>query len=214
MPQRSNSGSKATSTSPNRDRGNRVLTMADWYDKVVSALGLDECRTDRLFGVLEQELDGLDALQGAVAVCVCLDRLPNGRRLLMFRFGPRSEGSLWPVPVSQANAAVLEEFLRRAETFLPMDRPAGSKGSVLMGIRKGLTPARPVATMAPLLHRHFEVRIGLRLLADRSGGHSLQFLGRAARGRCKHTWRWSPAVVASWHQISSSLRGGVTDWDG
>jgi hypothetical protein len=49
--------------------------------------------------------------------------------------------------------------------------------------------------MPPLLHRHFEVRIMLRLLADPSGGHCLQFLGRAAGGRCKYTWRWSPAVV-------------------
>ena len=188
--------------------------MADCYDKVVTTLGLDECRTDRLFGVLEQELDGLDALQGAVAVCVCRNRLPDGRRLLMFRFGPRSEGSLWPVPGSHANAAVLDEFLRRAETFLPMDRPASSKGSVLGGFGKWLAPDRPVVTMAPLLHRHFEVQVGLRLLAGRSGGHSLQFWGRAARGRCKHTWRWSPAVVASWHRISSSLRGDLTDWDG
>ena len=190
------------------------MTMADGYDKVISALGLDECRTDRRFGVLEQELDGLDALQGAVAVCVCLNRLPNGRRLVLLRFGPRSEGSLWPVPCSQANAAVIEEFLHRAETFLPVDRAAGSKGSVLGEFRKRLVPDRPVVTMAPLLHRHLEVHIGLRFLADRSGGHSLQFLGRADRGRCKHTWRWSPAVVASWHRISSSLRGGGTDWDG
>lgn len=194
--------------------------MADWYDKVISALGLDESRTDRVFGVLEQELDGLDALQrnvplqGPEEVRVCLNRLPEGRRLLMFRFGPQSEGSLWPVPCSQANAAGLEEFLQQAETFPPMDRPAGSRGSALRGFRKWLAPDRPVVTMAPLLHRHCEVRIMLRLLSDPSGGHSLQFLGRAARGRCKYTWRWSPAVVASWQRISSSLRSGVTDWDG
>ena len=188
--------------------------MADWYDKVISALGLDECRKDRLFGVLDRELDGLDALQGAVAVCVCLNRLPNGRRLLMFGFGPRSEGSLWPVPCSQANAAVMEEFLRRAETFLAVERPASSKGSVLGRFRKRVAPDRPVVTMSPLPDLHVEVRIMLRLLADPSGGHSLQFQGRAAGGRCEHTWPWSPAVVASWYRVLSSLRGGATDWDG
>lgn len=103
--------------------------MADWYEKVISVLGLAEWRTDCLFGVIEQALDGLDGLQrnvplqGAEEVRVCLNRLPDGRRLLMFRFGPLSEGGLWPLPCSQANAAVLEGFLRRAETFVPVGRP-------------------------------------------------------------------------------------------
>ena len=118
---------------------------------------------------------------------VSLNRFPDGRRLLMFRFGPKSEGSLWPLPCSQANAAVVEEFLRQAETLLPLDGPVRSKGSVPGEFRKWLAPNRLVVTMAPRLPLHFEVRIRLRLLADPSGGHSLQFLGRAAGGRCKTT---------------------------
>ncbi len=188
--------------------------MADWYDKVISALGLDENRTDRLFGVLEQELDGLDALQGGQEVGVSLNRFPDGRRLLLFRFGPQSEGSLWPVPCSQANAAVMEEFLRRAETFLAVDRPAGPTGSVLGRFRERLAPDRSVVTMSPLPDLHLEVRIGLRLMAEPSGGHSLEFQGRAAGGRCEHSWPWSPAVVASGYRVLSSLRGGAADWDG
>jgi hypothetical protein len=194
--------------------------MKDGYDKAIAALGLDESRTDRLLGVLERELDGLDALHrnvplnGVQKACVCLNRLPDGRRLLMFRFGPQAEGELWPLPCSQANANVLEEFLHQAETFLPMNQPAGSKGGVLGTLRKWLSPDQPVVAMAPLLHRHFAARIVLRLLADPSNGHSLQFLGEADGGRCNYTWRWSPAVLAGWHRIASNLHGSATDWDG
>ncbi|HRY51166.1 MAG TPA: hypothetical protein P5186_24210 [Candidatus Paceibacterota bacterium] len=192
---------------------NQFLTMTDWCDKVISTLGLDGCRMDPLFGVVEKELGGLDALQGSFEVRMSLNRLPNDRRLLMFQFGPWSDGWFWPIPCSSANAQVLDEFLRCAETFIPpSDAPQAAKRGVLNSLRAWSTRFQPVAVKAPFVHRHANVRIELRLLSKKGSGHVLQFLGRAYGGHCDHAWRWSGAVASIWQGILAHLRTGIRDW--
>jgi hypothetical protein len=189
--------------------------MNVWYDKLISTLGLDGHRTDRLFGVAEHEVIGLEALQAGELTRVSLNRLLDGRRLLLFQFGPYQEGALWPMPCSRANAETLGGFLCGMESYLP---PAGatedSRRGAGRGLRNWLAPGRPVAVMPPLPDRHYDVQIKFQLQANHGGYHSLEMLGRAQGGRCRYYWRWSRALAADWQKILAVLQASLTDWPG
>ena len=195
------------------ERANLDLVMADSYDKVISALGLDGCRTDRLFGVVEHELSGLDVLQGREDVRVSLNRLPDARRLLLFQFGPRSEGALWPIPCSRANADALGGFLRRAETHLPrMGLPELPGPGMLEKMLEWFMPRQRVEIMPRLVHSYLDCRIELHLLACRSGGHSLRLVARGSRCRFDRSWQWSRSLAAGWRGILAALHDGLSNW--
>jgi hypothetical protein len=187
--------------------------MGDRYDKVITTLGLDGHRTDVLFGTVEQEVIGLEALQAGELRRVSRNRLPDGRRLLLFQFGPYPEGSLWPMPCSSANAEAVGGFLDRARSYLPAaDMPDGSSKSVLGGVREWLRRARPVERMTSLPHCHFDARIELKLLADQRGNHILESVGRARGGCYRHRWGWSHAAAGAWQRILAALREKLTEW--
>jgi hypothetical protein len=195
------------------DRGKKISGMGDWYDKVISALGLDGHRTDRLFGTVEQEVTGLEALQACELTRVTLNRLSDRRRLLLFQFGSYADGSLWPMPCSRANAEAVGGFLFRAQSYLPArDVPEVSRKGVVEGFRAWLTTGRPVERMASLPHRHFDARIELRLLADQRGNHTLELVGRVRGGRCCHRWPWSRETVGDCQKILAALRANLTEW--
>jgi hypothetical protein len=188
-------------------------SMSKWYGKAISALGLDECRTDRLFGIVDREVLELDPPQWNQPVRVTLNRLSDGRRMLMFQVGAFSEGELWPMPSSKANAKALREFLSRAESHLPpVDAPESPKPSVLGSIREWLSPSQPVEVVAPLLHRHLNGTVDLRLLANWRGGHFLVMAARGSRCRLDYHWRWSRSLATQWQKVLAALESGITDW--
>ncbi len=187
--------------------------MGDWYDKLISALGLEEHRTDVLLGIAEQEVTGLESLQAGELTRVSLKRLRDGRRLLMFQFGPNAEGCFWPMPCSRANAEALSEFLYRTQSYLPAgDVRDASRRNVIEGFRRWLTKDRPVESMGSLPDCHFDAKFELRLLVDQRGNHTLELAGRARGGRYRSRWEWSHATASAWQQILATLRANLTEW--
>jgi hypothetical protein len=188
-------------------------SMSKWYDKAISALGLDQCRTDRLCGIVDREVVELDPPQWNQPVRVTLNRLSDGRRMLMFQVGACSEGEMWPIPCSKDNAKALNEFLGRAESHLP---PVGARESprpsAFGSIRDWLSPGQPVEVMAPLPHRHLNGRVDLRLRASRRGGHFLVMTARGSRCRFDYYWRWSRSLAAQWRRALAAMETGITDW--
>jgi hypothetical protein len=187
--------------------------MSEWYDKAISALGLDECRTDRLFGIVDREVVELDPPRWNQTVRVTLNRLPDGRRMLMFQVGAHSEGEMWPMPCSKANTKALNEFLCRAERHLPpVGAPESQRPGVFGNIREWLSPGQSVEVMAPLPHHHLHGRVELRLLVSRRGGHFLVMTARGSRCRFDYYWRWSRSLAAQWRRVLAALETGITDW--
>lgn len=186
--------------------------MKDWYGRLISTLGLDEHRTDQLFGVTEHEVIGLEALQAGELTRVSLNRQLDGRRLLLFQFGPYQEGALWPMPCSRANAETVDGFLCRVQSYLPPAGATDSRRGAVWRLRNWLTPGRPVAVMAPLPDRHYDVQIKFQLRANQCDYHSFEMLGRARGGRCRYYWRWSRALAADWQKILAVLQANLTDW--
>jgi len=187
--------------------------MADWYDKVISALGLDKCRTDRLCGIVDREVVELDPPQWNQPVRVTLNRMSDGRRILMFQVGAFSEGELWPMPCSNGNAKALREFLSRAENHLPpVGAPESPKPSEFGGIRGRLSRGQPVEAMPRLPHRHLDGKVDLRLLVNRRGGHFLVMTARGSRCRFDYCWRWSRSLATQWQKVLAALESGITDW--
>ena len=189
--------------------------MGDWYDTLISALGLDGHRTDVLLGIAEQDVTGLESLQARELTRVSLNRLRDGRRLLMFQFGPYAEGCLWPMPCSRGNAEALGEFLYRTQSYLPAaDVTDASRKKVVEGFREWVTKGRPIESMSSLPDRHFDAKIELRLLADQRGNHTLELAGRARGGRYNSRWKWSHATASAWQKILAALRANLTEWSG
>lgn len=187
--------------------------MADWYDRLISALGLDAHRLDRLLGGVEQELLTLSPPDAWRPLEVSLNRLMDGRRLLVFRVVDSDGGLYRFFPCSRANAKVLGDFLRRAESHLtPAGAPEIPRAGMLASVLDCLTPAQPVEVMAPLPDRHLETTIELRLLATRHGGHCLLFVMRGPGSHYRHRCRWSQAVAANWHSLLASAQAAATDW--
>lgn len=189
---------------------NTFHVMADWYDKLISLLGLGECRTERLVGVVEREVAGLEALRAGRGVRAGVHRLPDGRRVLMLRLA-QSRGDLgWPIPCSRGNAEVLGGFLARARAHL--GPPSDSNAGWLQELQSWLRPRPPLEIMPPLPHAHLDCRIELRLVAPAVGGPVLELWAHGPRVRAHRSWRWSAAVAGSWQQLLTAVQTDGGDW--
>lgn len=184
--------------------------MADWYDKLISLLGLDGIRTDRLLGVEERRFPPMLPEGVTPSIIPSLARLPDGRRQIVFNVAGPGESWAGFLPCSPGNAAVLAGFLGRARAHLPAAaaRPEPPSGAfaMLRNLSKAVTV---LGEMDPLPDRHLETGIALKLIAGSGRGPWLEFSIRGPRGLWLRRLAWTPALAARWDDIHAAVSESI-----
>jgi hypothetical protein len=130
--------------------------VTDLYDKLISVLGLDDIRTDHLFGKILREFPELEFSDGPGRVTPSLCRLPDGRTQLVFRVA--SVGDHWVgfLPCSAANLTLLDAFLTRARRHFPEPGSGLRNSGLVARLVRAINPGDPLETMPNPLDRHLE----------------------------------------------------------
>jgi len=184
--------------------------MGDWFDRLISLLGLDASRTDRIVGTLEREILELSLNSQRPAVKVGLYRLPDDRRQLVFQLGTQWVGFL---PCSRGNEKVLADFLGRAQRYLPPDStaPKPAPPGVFRRMAGVLARSRRLEAMGPLPDSHLRVSVGLELL-EIDDSHLLSFIIRGPRGMLRERIAWTRELAAQLQALHEVVQGSLTPW--
>lgn len=171
--------------------------MPDWYDRLISLLGLDGSRNDVLFGVPVREFPELPGMNSAGGVRPALHRRADGLLCLVFEV-PNPGGS-WRgiLPCTPGNLDLLEAFLGQARLHGTPDGPTD--------------PARPslgAVVLPDLPDSMHGLRIGLRLAEPTEGPRSLEFTLRGPRALLRRPLRWDRSASQAWETLLQEAREG------
>ena len=171
--------------------------MSDWYDKLISLLGLDPIRRDVLFGTPLHSFPEWTFRRSAGTARPSLCQLPDGRTQLVFEL--RCVDTPWVgfIPASARNLTAVEDFLGQVDAATVAER--------------GTQWPRKVV-MAPLPDRNLDSVVELAWDASHAGGARLEFTIRGPRGYLRQELDWTPALAADWKELLAQARARSTPW--
>ena len=176
----------------------------DWYDRLITLLGLDECRNDRILGISEQDLGPTNPAWREARAELC--RLPDGTRQVVLRFRTTDRPAIGLIRCDQANARTLGQFLSEAERRSPIKsgEPSGAPG-ILASIAAAISPKPVIVGMDPLPAPHPLLRFSLELRSARHLGPCLRASFRGRGGIVANDAPWNERELHFWRRIEAAL---------
>ena len=176
----------------------------DWYDRLITLLGLDECRNDRILGISEQDLGPNNPSSRQTRAELC--RLPDGTRQVVLRFHAADRPAIGLLRCDQANARILSQFLSEAERRSPFKRgePDADHG-FLSSIAAAIAPKPVIVGMDPLPAPHPLLRFTLELRSARHLGPFLRASFRGRGGIVANDAPWNERELHFWRRIEAAL---------
>ena len=170
--------------------------MPDWYDKLISVLGLDPIRQDVMFGTPIGAFPEWTFRDSGGTARPSLCQLPDGRAQLVFEL--RCGRTPWVgfLPASARNLAAFGEFLGRI--------PAPCASTAI--------PSSETLEMAPLLDRYLDSVIELSWRAVAGGGPRLGFTIRGPRGYLRQELDWTPELACALAEMLAEAQARVSAW--
>lgn len=186
--------------------------MPDGYDRLLTGLGLDSIREDRLFGVPFREFPPLPFAMGPGELSPTLCRLPDGRTQMVFRTVSMGDAWIGFLPCTPGNRDCLQRFLQQVGALgkdpVPDAHPPGFWAPILRVFR----PARVLVAMDPLPDRHLDSTVEWALVVGQDSRPRLQFTIRARRRLFRRPLNGSPEVAASLLEFVKAIRQHECDW--
>ncbi len=186
--------------------------MPDLYDKLISALGLDSLRNDRLLGVPLREFPPLAFAGGHGELSPTLCRLPDGRTQMVFKTASSGDHWIGFLPCTPGNRDCLERFLQQmgavgTDPVLEANPPGFF--ARFLGVFR---PARVLVAMDPLPDRHLESNVEWALVVGNDSRPRLQFTIHAPRRLFRRNLNGSPDVAVSLLEIAKAAGEHECGW--
>lgn len=186
--------------------------MPDWYDRLLTRLGLDSVRNDQLLGVPLREFTPLEFSNSPGVLKPSLCSLPDGRTQIVFQVAASGDRWVGFLPCSTENLRRLEEFLERAQS--PGIGTVEPRREMTFARRmlRPFCPARVLVAITPLPDRHLESTVEWCLVADSEEAQRLQFTIRGPRGLFRREPESTPEITARLVEITAEARKQLSVW--
>ncbi|MFO1460709.1 MAG: hypothetical protein U1G08_15050 [Verrucomicrobiota bacterium] len=186
--------------------------MPDWYDRLLTGLGLDSIRNDRLLGVPLREFPPLAFSNGHGELSPTLCQLPDGRTQIVFKTVSAGDHWIGFFPCTPGNRDCLQRFLQQSGDVgtdpVPDAHPPGFWPRFLGLFR----PSRMLVAMDPLPDRHLGSTVEWALVVGHDSRPRLQFTIRAPRRLFRRQLNWTPEVAASLLEFAKAVGQNECDW--